>query len=259
MTIVSQIITDAYRQSNLLAIGTEPTDPQKVEALRYLNRIVKSVFGNEAGENLRPLPLGGNNIDAPSGFPWYGNNPDPQWWVPLNRRLFLNLTEAAAAPLHPIPEDGARFGVSDTSKNLDTNNLTVMGNGRTIEDQFSIVLDTPGLNREWFYRGDLGNWMRTTDLVADDPFPFPEEFDQMFITMLAMTANPAYAASVDQQIMVMYNRARNQFRARYNNVIETPTEDALLRMPRTVSGRDQWVGSFSWIDPTSAFNRGYPW
>ena len=91
MTITQQIITDAYRQSNLLSIGESPSLAQQDEGLRYLNRIVKSVFGNEAGDPLEVFPVGRNHINRPSGYPWHGTTPDNDWYVPKNTRIMLNL------------------------------------------------------------------------------------------------------------------------------------------------------------------------
>lgn len=258
MTLVSEIITDAFRQSNLLAIGSSPTANQQTEALRYVNRIVMSVLGNEAGENLEAFALGGNNIEAPSGYPWYGEEPWGDWYLPMNKRVMLNLTQAATIPLHPMPSDGARFAVVDTSDNVSTYNVTVQGNGRTIEDLTTLTLNTDGINRQWFYRQDLGNWMRITDLILTDEFPFPLEFDQMFVTLLAMSLNPAYGASVDGQVQMLFNRSRTQFRARYHNAIQTKTEQALLRLSGAY-GTQGYSGYDYLYDPETIFDRGYPW
>jgi hypothetical protein len=258
MTLVSEIITDAFRQSNLLAIGSSPTTNQQTEALRYVNRIVMSVLGNEAGENLEAFALGGNNIEAPSGYPWYGEQPFGDWYLPMNKRVMLNLTQVATIPLHPMPSDGARFGIVDTSNNLAVNNLTIQGNGRTIEGLTSLVLNIDGLNQQWFYRQDLGNWMRITNLILTDEFPFPIEFDQMFITLLAMSINPAYGASIDDQTNMLYMRARSQFRARYHNAIQTNSEQGLLRLSG-IFGNSRFYEHNYLSDPETIFDRGYPW
>lgn len=260
MTIVSQIIVDAFRQSNLLAIGVLPTVPQADEALRYLNRIVKSVFGNEVGDQLEAFPVGRNDIVRPSGYPWYSQVPPNDWFVPKNKRLMFNLQEPQDIYLHPVPDDGSRFAVSDPSENLATNNVTVYGNGRLIEGQESIVLNEDGMDREWFFRQDLANWMRYAPLTADIEFPFPEEFDDLFITMLAIRLNPAYGTSLDEQSNMVLNRSRTQFRARYQAHVQTRSEEALLRMPWVAADRDSWgYNRGYWEDPSTAFDRGYPW
>jgi hypothetical protein len=37
VTLISSIITDAYRESNMLALGKDPTANQSAEALRLYN------------------------------------------------------------------------------------------------------------------------------------------------------------------------------------------------------------------------------
>lgn len=99
MTLIADLITDAYRQSNLLALGTTPSQLQQDEALRYLDRIVQSVFGIEVGEPLTAIPLGRQNISRPSGYPGWGNDPGGEWFVPKNTRLILNLDQSVTVYL----------------------------------------------------------------------------------------------------------------------------------------------------------------
>lgn len=258
MTLLSDIITDAYRQSNLLAIGQTPTTPQNTEGLRYLNRIVKSVFGNEAGDPLTTFPLGGYNISRPSGFPNWGNDPGGEWYVPKNTRLILNLDATTAVYLPPNPNDGCRFAINDTAGNLETFSIIVHGNGRQIENVATLVLSENSLVREWFYREDVGKWVRATPLVIDDELPFPEEFDDFFITMLAIRLNPAYGVALDGQSQMALQRARTQMRARYKQDIPMRAQEGLVRLPNVALGRD--AGHF--YDPSQpnfGDNGGRPW
>lgn len=257
MTAVSQIITDAFRQSNLLALGVAPTSLQQDEALRYLQRILKSVFGNEAGEPLSPIPVGSKGYERPSGYPWWDTVPDNDWFVPKNIRLVLNLENPQSVYLTPQPDDGTRFGVIDVSNNLFQNNLRIYGNGANIENSTDIILDVNGYSAEWFYRADLGNWVRYTPITITDAFPFPEEFDDFFITMLAMRLNPSYGAAIDQQSTVMLDRARSHLRTRYNQNIEQRSELALIRPAKTAQDRDQWSYS-TFYQPNSMFDKGWP-
>lgn len=240
MTTVSDIITDAYRQSNLLAIGVSPTAAQQAEGLRYLNRIVKSVFGNEVGDPLTSLPLGRQNINRPSNYPAYGDQPSGDWFVPKNTRLILNLDNPVAVYLPPNPDDGCRFAVNDTTGNLSTTPLTVHGNGRKFEGLDQVDLTEDGMNREWFFREDLGNWVRCSPVVIGGDHPFPEEFDDFFITMLAIRVNPAYGVALDGQSQMALQRARTQMRARYKQHVPTRLPYALTQLPDVLRGRDNW-------------------
>lgn len=258
MTLVSTIIRDAYRQSNLIGINAAVTDAQNDEGLRYLNRILKASYGNDASEALQQLPLGQENISRPQGYPWYGNNPGGNWFVPKQAQLMCNITEPVAVFLHPDPNDGSRFGVSDIAGNFSTNNLVVFGNGRNIEDAPSITLNTDGVDRQWFYRQDTANWYKLTDLVLTDPLPFPEEFDDYFITLTATRLNPSYGAVLDPQSQSAFQKAKREFSARYHQVIQTPVELGLIRMPNTTADRYYWSQGGYWANPTDLFNAGMP-
>jgi len=260
MTTVSQIITDAYRQGNVIAIGTLPSAAQQEEGLRYLNRIVRSTLGNEAGEPLEAFPIGGNNIGRPTGYPWYQSSPDGNWFLPENKRMMVNATKATSIYLHPKPNDGARLGLSDLSGNLSTYPMTIYGNGRTVEGQISLTFNTDNIDYEWFYDDTTGNWARVVPLDdLNGTFPFPEDFDFYFICMLASTLNPAYNIQADAQSVMNYNRAKSQLRARYHNIIPVGSEDGLVRMPRTALDRDMWGNRWQYYDPNYAFIFGVPW
>jgi len=259
MTTVTQIIYDAYRQSNLLAIGVSPTTAEQDEALRYLNRIVKSVFGNEAGDPLTAFPIGRNNINRPSGYPWWDDVPDNEWFVSKNLRVMLNVDRSINLYLHPDPDDGSRFAAIDVSDNLATYPVTVYGNGRTIEGADWIVMNTNGFNGEWFYRADLGDWVKYAPLTVSDTFPFPEEFDDFFIGMLSLRINPSHAVDMDPQTQSVLQRSRTQLRARYTQDIQTRSELALIRPAKVAADRDQWGNTYWLYQPNAMFDKGWPW
>lgn len=246
MTTVSQIITDAYRQSNLLAIGTLPTVEQQEEGLRYLNRIVKSVFGNEIGEPLHTVDI-----------PFVEENDDflDDLGVNENVRLLCNLSSPSTVKLPMFPQDGTRFAVVDIEENFDVNSLTIDARGRKIEDVRSLVLDEPGFTGEWIYRDELGEWVKILPLALDDPFPFGEEFDMYFITMVAMSINPAYGIAMNDQSLSLFNRAKSQLRTKYQQTNEARVDPALLRMPKVVRGRD----TYGYRQAKRYFDAGFFW
>lgn len=258
MTLVSEIITRAYRISNLLAIGAQPTADQQSEALFYINRVVKSTIGNEAGDQLQAFPIGRNDISRPAGYPWWDTTPNNDWFVPKNYRLMCNLNAPLEVFLHPDPDDGSRFAVIDVSGNFATNPLTVSGNGRLIDSADSVVFNTNGTNVEYFYRDDLASWQKYAPLELTDVFPFSEDFDVFFIVLLAIHLNPAYGQSIDQQTQTAYNRAARQLKARYTQIIPVRAELGLIRMPRTAYDRDVWGDSYWFYDPDAMFQKGWP-
>lgn len=241
MTAIHSIIKDGYRESNLLPITQNPTLDEQNEALALLNRFIWSVFGNEAGERLRAFQIGTSGIVTTQALPIYPYT-DPDF-IPLNARLMVNIAAPTTVHLHPDPEDGARIGVVDNLGNLATHNLTLHGNGKKIEGAASLVLNTNNLVREWFYRADIGNWQRITELGLNDPFPFPLEFEDMFIIGLATRLNPRNGVAIDEQAMMNFRRQRNIFRARYAQTIQTQSEEGLLRMTGTRGTRQFVQGS----------------
>lgn len=228
MALVSEIIKDAFREANLLPITQSPTLDEQSEALRLLNRFVRSIFGNEAGDKLQSYPVGLGNVITTTTLPTYdftGTN-----YVPLNSRLMANLTVATQINLHPDPEDGSRIAVVDVSGNFATFPLTLRGNGRGVDTATTAVLNTASLKKEWFYRADLGSWMAITNLGLNDVFPFPLEFEDLFVIGLATRLNPRNGVTIDEQAMMNFRRQRNLFRARYSQSIQQESEEGLIRM-----------------------------
>ena len=117
MTLISEIVTDAYRETNRIAAGQTETSAEQTEAVRLLNRYIKALLGNEMGDPLDSFVFGTNNVDS-TAFDYESYEGISRWFVPQNQRLILNLTEAKEINLFPRPEDGCRFAVSDASNNL---------------------------------------------------------------------------------------------------------------------------------------------
>ncbi len=214
MTLVSDIITAAYREGNLIPIGTTPNANQAAEGLTRLNSIVLSSVGNEVGEELRDLNYGGD----------YTEEDATTEYLPANARLILNLAGAVTLYLDPGPYEGQRLAVADALDNLATYNLVLDGNGRTIEDAATLTLSTNGLTRQWMYRSDTANWVKITSLLSSDTMPLPEEFDDYFTMMLAMRLNPMYGQEMAPETVNSLRRGKRNIAARYRNKKETRPE-----------------------------------
>lgn len=253
MTLISTIIRDAYRESNLIAISADPTTAEQAEGLRLLNRYVLSLFGNEGGDPFTTIPIGRNNIDRPAGFPGYDGQPRGDWFVPVNSRLVLNLTQSETVFLHPRPHDGARFAFVDKSANLSTFNLIVDANGYTIGGSSTTTFNTNSQSAEYFFNADTGNWGVVTPLLSSDASPFPEKFDDLLVIGLAMRINPRNGVAADSQSVEAYRMTLRKFKAQYGQVIEMSSEEALLRLSGT-RRKNYWIG----YDDNDAFNTGIP-
>lgn len=214
MTVASSIITDAYRECNLIPMGVAPSANQTAEAIGRLNNIIKSTVGYEAGDGLDDLNIGGTR-DQSSLVSTH---------VPDNARLLLNLTSAQTIRLDPQPFEGQRLSVVDVGSNLATYNLTIDGNGRNIEGAATLVLSTDDIAYQWMYRADTGNWVRISTLVAADELPFPEEFDDFFIIRLAMRLSPRYGQALPAETVSELKRQRSYLRGRYHAWREIATD-----------------------------------
>lgn len=223
MTLISTIIRDAYRESNLIAITADPTTAEQTEGLRLLNRLVPSLFGNEAGDPLETVPVGRNNVNV-DVEPTLSDN-----IVPLNSRLVLNLTAAKTLYLSPKPQDGSRLAVIDKSGNLSTYNLVLRGNGYTIAGAATATLSTNSLSREYFFRADTGDWSLLADLEADDSSPFPQKFDDMLVIGLAIRLNPRNGTAISGESLEAYKSSLRKFRAQYCQNVSARVEEALLK------------------------------
>lgn len=247
MTTAADIITQAYRETNLIPIGDTTSADQMEEGLFLLQNVVSSVLGNEAGQPLRDQSLGFNNVGVPDYTVLETMQP---YYTTANTRFVLNLNAAVTINLPPTPEDGARFGVLDASNNLSTYNATIKGNGRLIDGNPTLVLNTNGVAYEWFYRADLGEWVKVLPITQTGTFPFPPQFNDLFIGMLALRLNPRAGAETQDETQRVIARSLRQFKAKYYQTQEAPSElSLLLTNPRHHLG---WPLS----DPNRQFNTG---
>lgn len=252
MTTIRQIVTDALREANVVAVGGSPEADVLDEAVRRLQNLYRSLFGYELGEQMQPWTYGTNGLTNSYAKALDMSSDVDSVFVPSNIRLILNIDETSTLYLNPEPEDGARFAVIDNGANLATYNVTLNGNGRKIELTNTVTLNTNSLNREWFYRADLGNWARVTDLDADAESPLPAEFDDFLITLLAFRLNPRYGAKNAVEMIEVLKRMRKQFRARYRQTNEQTSEDGLLHLSSNYRGY-YGTGVYNRIK----FNRGF--
>ena len=205
MTTASDIIKSAYREGNLLSINSSPTTAQQAEGLVRLNSLLIGSFGQEVGNELADLTIGGE----------YDQSYAVTEFVPENARLVVDIATATTFKLHPMPYDGQRLAFADVGGNISTHNITLDANGRRIEDAATVTLMTNFMDRQWFYRADLAQWVRLTGLTETDNLPFPIEFDDYFIILLAMRLNPRYGQELQTTSAQWLESMANRLEARY--------------------------------------------
>lgn len=215
MTQVSAIITDAFRETNLIALNTSPAPAEMVEGLARLQAVVLSTLGNDVSYNMEDWTLvSATSISNPSNVALTAAQA-AAYFVKPQSRLIANLGAATAINLDPMPQDGQRFSALDALNNFATRNLTINGNGRRIDGGTSKVLNTNGARFEAFYRSDLAEWVEITDLQTTDDLPFPEDYDDYFITKLAMRLDPRYGRPLPPEVAARYAEQQQQIIDRY--------------------------------------------
>lgn len=237
MTLVGSIIEDAFRESNIVGETNDPTPVQAREALRLLNQLFATIYGDEAGEMLQDWPLGNFGRESPLyNLGWT----DEQINRPIiNSRMLVLNEQAKTIYLTLQPQDGSRMGIADPFARLASVPVTIDANGRTIEGSATLLLDTNGLYQEWFYRADLGNWMRLTNVTSGDEMPFPADFDLFFILLLAMRINPRYGRTMDPQSERIFKSERRKFVARYLQSLPLEILDDISWPFMSTQGYDQ--------------------
>lgn len=255
MTLISKIITTAYRESNILPLGVAVTQNQGTEALDLYTSILEAIYGGDAGERLTDWPLGNFDRD-PNGCGYELPFTDHRLHhPPINMRLIAVNEHPHTIWLTTRPQDGSRMGIADPFSRLSEVPLTIDGNGRPIEGNATIVLDTDGTFREWIYRADMAAWVRITELTADDENPFPQKFDTMFICLLAMRLNPRYGRTLDPQSAAAFKKNQQEFIARYLQSQPLEIDDSISWPFLSRQGYDTQRSFTS----REGFNRGNYW
>lgn len=230
MTAVTQLVSEAFRTSGITAIGASPTAAEQAEGVRRLAALVSSIIGNELGENIPTLNYGSFNLVTDEAVDEDVSSLINSTYIPQNSRVIFNNSGAKTLYLDPAPADGARLQVIDNAGNFATSNVTLNGNGRKIESAASVTLNTNSLNREWFYRQDLGEWIRYTELTSSDNSPFPDKYDDYLVLLLALRINPSFGASITPEHAAFIQRAERQFRAQYSQGRQMSVDNSLAKI-----------------------------
>lgn len=238
MTTISTIISDAFRESRITAVGDGPQAEEFAEGFRRLQAILKSIMAFEAGEYYTSVNFGSDNLSTghTAGQDW--SSMIESTYLPSNSRLVCHLDHPTTIYLDPNPEDGAKVAIIDVAGNFGTNSLTLDGNGRNIDSATTAVLSTNSVNKDWFYRADLAKWVAFTDITEDGVSPLPDEFDEYLVTLLALRLNPRYTGTpMSGESGAIFQKARSYFRSRYKQTKNMPSEYGLQLSPLRGLGR----------------------
>lgn len=233
MTIASDIVQQAYRENNLIPVGQSPSTAEAAEGLGLLNAVLKTLFANVIGEQLTdwlvPAPQRTDPVSA--NYPYLPMVSDPVSSVylspPDNSRIITKVPAATTIYLSQMPNDGARMGFVQKGS---TATLTIDANGRTIETAATktlVLTDTTPL--QWFYRGDTGDWVALTTLVAGDTPPLPDEFDDLLITGTNLRLCPRAGKDPLVSTAARYRDMVAQAKSRYRQI--TPASGGARDIP----------------------------
>lgn len=222
MTTAQALIEAAFREGNLIAADAPISTTLMTEALGRLNNFLFSLMGNELGEALQEWPVPPPQFTAPVMARYPLINPLPLateslevWpYPPNNARLMVSATQATTVYLQAQPNDGARVAYIALGSPA---NLTLNGNGRLIEGQTSIELESALVSgeRTWLYRGDLGNWIRLGELTLTTESPLPAIFDDLLITGLCIRLSSRFGNDPRQGTVMTYKDQLAKLQARY--------------------------------------------
>lgn len=264
MTLISSLVTDAFREGNLLPIGQAPTIAEQAEALGRINTLICGVFGVEMGEELtdwlvpqpqRTAPVAANypqlpypaNADFLALSTPFANDATINIYPypPKNSRIvFGGVTSTVYFPEQP--DDGSRMSIVQGSGAGDSGApgavLTLNGNGRTIETSNTKTYTDPVTAREWFYRADLGDWKALAALGYNDDCPFPREFDDLWICSLAVRLAPRFGKTTSPETAAALKAALSRFKARYRQAGTTVYKSGDIPNGMSSYRAGQWFG-----------------
>lgn len=237
MATLSQIITRAYRESQILDISAFPSADQESEALEILNGILRRY----QRQPVMTVWLGSfDDVKRQRGQIFRDFTPYRlQYSVPQDCFVNVNLEDPTEVYFPCDPGDGARINIIDVNNSLAASPLTIYGNGNRINGGTSEVISTNGAQVEYFFRRELADWRTIpASFVASSIIPFDSQFDDMFVIELAMRLNPRYGDSLSDLSMAAHELMRQLFNGRYFATNSSAAPDVLWDAVYTSSTGD---------------------
>lgn len=241
-TLLSEIVVQAFREGNFVALGEDTPAEELQEAVPRLRNLISAVMGIELGEHYRDWYVPhAYNPEAPLRYPLTptgtgGTSALPWQYPPANSRLLVKVDEARTLYFPATPNDGARMAYVDLGS---TGDVTLDGNGRLIEGATSISSDIGGApavslsGRQWLYRSDKADWiLLVNELKASDTVPLPPEFDDLWVTGLVMRMAPRFQIEIQPSIGERYADMLGRLRKRYKQSERQPTTQELRQHMR---------------------------
>jgi hypothetical protein len=233
LTQVQSLVVGAFREGNLIPVGTQPSTAELTEGLDLFNRLLLSLFGFTVGEKLRDWRIqeqqrtGSVSRTYPL-LPGSQLSRVPQWplYPPQNARIVWD-----GSPVHAYfperPDDGAVMGLTPGSgaAQSDQGELTLDGNGLLIAGQELAEYDSLAMvePKRWFYRADLGDWLEVKALAVDEDNLFPPELDDLWICGVSIRMAPRYGKEIGAATIARVKDMQTLLRTRYAQSEPTPS------------------------------------
>lgn len=221
----SDIITRAYRADNIIPLGKAPSTAEMAEGLQNYQMFVASLFGNDIGRLLQPWETPPAPTSRyPSRFPLYPENPsvafinEEQIWrnPPPNSNIITNAAIGGSVYFPPTPSNGAQMALINVGADFVTNPLVLDGNGRLIEGAATLTISAaPTGPIVWFYRDDLANWVRVTDLAIDSDSILPSKFDDFMVCGMAVYISGTNGVTPPPDVQLRAKRGHTLLKTTY--------------------------------------------
>lgn len=211
MSTALELLTRAFREGNLIPLGTSPRPAELAEGLSILNSYMLSQFTMNVGDALREWPVPGRQRTAQVArdyplspgadrklYPTYTH------LIPPNSRVIWDGSDQHVY-LADKPEDGALFAVARGSgaNAANSGSLTIDGNGRLINGLDTLIIAKAALvPSRWFYRADTAQWTAIEALALTDAMIFPDEFDDVWVCGCSLRLAPRYGKVIPKETVV---------------------------------------------------------
>lgn len=243
LTTLNDIISRAYREQQVLDIAKTPSADQVNEALPMLQGILRRsvVQTPQSMITLGTRPKTSKR-KRQRDFTSYINDIA----LPQNVYVHCNLTQATEVLMPFDAGDGARLIFVDVAGNFATQSLTLNGNGTLVDAAATKVLSTNGMQADFFFRKDLAEWKSVSPLLSSSTVPFPDEYDDMFVLLLASRILVRYGKALDQVSSALLDEMRTRFSARYQRTSSDVEADVLFESEYTMFDSTGGVNSVSY-------------
>jgi len=230
MTTASELVTQAYRDGNLIGIKDAPTSEQMTEGLDLLGDYFESLLGYELGEFNFDWPTPPSTTSpVPARFPLLplGRElPSDVWpYPPSNVRVLLSIVANTTIFLPQDPDDGARILLVNLDS-ASTFSLTIEGNGRLIQGAAKITeLATALDQRHLFYRADLGGWQVIAEFISTTDSPLPRLYDRLLSMGTLEYLMPRYGKDITSVQQKTMRRLVKRLKSQYRQSVGQPSAD----------------------------------